>query len=183
MHARANARIRRLNEYVRRYECKSKDFVFFFFFSSNENEQWTRFNERLDVVLEIVVGVLDADGPLNTRKLVSGTATIVHLAALESHSFPLLTHSLSLFLSLARSLALFLSLSFFLSNFLHHQTIDFAVFVDFRRKTRVERMRNTVMVMRKDRNHREVKRYSTVPESHFKFSHEWRCINVRDRKR
>lgn len=121
-------------------------------------------------MLEIVVGVLDADGPLNTRKLVSGTATIVHLAALESHSFPLLTHSLSL--SLARSLALFLSLSFFLSNFLHHQTIDFAVFIDFRRKTRVERMRNTVMVMRKDRNHREVKRYGTVPESHFRFSHE-----------
>lgn len=86
------------------------------------------------------------------------------------------THTLSLSLSLARSLAhslaLFLSLSFFLSNFLHHQTIDFAVFVDFRRKTRVERMRNTVMVMRKDRNHREVKRYGTVPESHFKFSHE-----------
>lgn len=117
MHARANARIRRLNEYVRRYECKSKDFVFFFFFSSNENEQWTRFNERLDVVLEIVVGVLDADGPLNTRKLVSGTATIVHLAALESHSFPLLTHSLSLFLSLARSLTRSLSFSLFRSFF------------------------------------------------------------------
>ena len=107
----------------------SSSFLFFsFFFSSNENEQWTRFNERLDVVLEIVVGVLDADGPLNTRKLVSGTATIVHLAALESHSFPLPhTHSLSLSLSrsfalslsparsFARSLALFLSLSFFLS--------------------------------------------------------------------
>ena len=181
MHARANARIRRLNEYVRRYECKSKDFVFFFFFSSNENEQWTRFNERLDVVL-------------NCRRCTRCRWTFEHSKTriwnCDDRSFggariPFLsfTHTLSLSLSLARSLALFLSLSFFLSNFLHHQTIDFAVFVDFRRKTRVERMRNTVMVMRKDRNHREVKRYGTVPESHFKFSHEWRCINVRDRKR
>ena len=81
-----------------------------------------------------------------------------------------LVRSLSLSRSFVRSLARSLSFSPFLSFFLHHQTIDFAVFVDFRRKTRVERMRNTVMVMRKDRNHREVKRYGTVPESHFRFT-------------